>query len=212
MTLVASGLFGDVLKHHDKKVEKIVYCTGTTTHEIECLYKFESLYGIPKVYGTKQYNCRRFYGKQGDGVYCTSKDLLIKRGPAIGVIMDYVGDLTLDDYNSLTLNQLQKVIFNVCYIIYTIVTNYSMVHGDLHRRNVVLKKAKPFSKTYYINDIKYKISNQYYKVSIIDFDSCKPVQNAMEDIVYLMSFFEGKFSITDDFNSFFEANFDSYKV
>jgi Ser/Thr protein kinase RdoA (MazF antagonist) len=87
-----------------------------------------------------------------------------------------------------------------------------MVHGDLHRRNVVLQKTKPFSKTYYINNVKYKISNQYYKISIIDFDSCKPVQNEMEDIVYLLSFFEGKFTLTDDFVLFFETNFDSYKV
>ena len=90
-----------------------------------------------------------------------------------------------------------------------------MLHGDLHRRNVIIKRAKrPFSKTYYINNSKYKIGNQLYKATLVDFDCCKEASstNCMDDIKYICSFFENKFEFMEDFETFFEANFDAYKV
>lgn len=212
MTLIDSGLYGDVYKLPGCKVEKI-YFECAEQKEAEHLKQLQGAYGIPKLYETKSYLIKRFYGKDGDGIYCNHRDALVKRGPAHSIIMEYAGDLTLDNYSKFTVNQLLKIMFNVCFIVFTMHQIYGLTHGDLHRRNVVLKRVKPYCKTYYINDAKYKLSNQLYKVTLIDFDNCKEAtqNNQMEDINYLCTFFEDKFEMCESMVDFFEANFDCFK-
>lgn len=212
--LLDSGFYGDVYKIGKGLVEKICYSNSGNVHEIDILEKLNGVYGIPKYYRTNKYLIKRFFGKHGDGIYCSSRDELVKRGPACGIVMEYVGDLTLDNFNKFTYNQLLKIFFNACYTAYLMHSMHKIVHGDLHRRNVVLQRVKPYSKTYYINNEKYKITNQVYKVSLIDFDSCKPAtpENEMDDIKYLCSFFDNKFEDADTVSDFFNNNYDCYKV
>ena len=212
MSILCSGLHGDVYQESDGKIQKIIFSKEKTTNEIQCLINFKGMYGIPKLYATKHYISTSFKGKNSEGVYCPIKNKFIMKGPAIGIIMDNVGDLTLDDFKILTNCQFQKVMFNAFYIIYTIYRKFHMVHGDLHRRNIVLKKAERYSKTYYIEGKKYRINDQYYKVSVIDFDSCRPVENEVEDVIYLCSFFKDKFILKDTFISFFESNFKIFEI
>ena len=212
MALLDSGLFGDVYRLKGCKVEKIVF-ECAEHKEAMYLKQLQGAYGIPKLYETKTYVIKRFFGKNGDGIYCNHRDALVKRGPAHSIIMEYAGDLTLDNYSQFTINQLLKIMFNVSYIVHTMYNKYNLIHGDLHRRNVVLKRVKPYCKTYYIDGAKYRVSNQLYKVTLIDFDNCKAAtpHNTMDDLRYLCSFFDTKFEVTETMQEFFESNFECYK-
>lgn len=212
--LIDSGLCGDIYKINETQIEKVFYSNDGKSCEITNLELLQGIYGIPRYYHTNKYMVKRFYGKNGDGVYSEIRDDLIKRGPACGIVMEYAGNLTLDNFKQLTLNQLLKIMFNVCYICFELFRKHTISHGDLHRGNIVLKKVKPYSKTYYVHDTKYKISNQLYKVSLVDFESCKQssFQNQMNDFNYLCSFFDSQFTQTSDFISCFETNFDIFKL
>lgn len=208
--LVSSGLYGDAYQLSDTKIEKRILTNKQTTTEICNLEKFQNVYGIPVIYNIKHYRNITFVGKNGNGVYNDKQNNFVSNGAGIGITMEYGGNLTLDNYKQLTKIQLNKALFNVFYICYLLYRKHGYIHGDLHRRNIVLKKTKPFSKTYYINYKKYKVNSQYYKVTMIDFDTSKKSKNEMQDVKYLCSFFDNTFIMRNRISDFIEENFNEF--
>jgi len=212
MSIIDSGMYGDVYRINKTQITKVIYTKRCTSNEVENLQRFQGMYGIPRLYDYTFHKFKRFFGKHGNGIYSNEHQSYIKRGPACSIIMEYAGELTLDNYTDFTMNQLHKVMFNTIYILYTLYATYSMLHGDMHRRNVVLKRVNPYSKTYYINGLKYRLNNQVYKVTLIDFDNCKQPDVEMSDVNYLCSFFDGLYQTKETFDDFFEVNFNCFKV
>tara|TARA_B110000977_G_C11084488_1_gene494131 strand:+ start:3444 stop:4115 length:672 start_codon:yes stop_codon:yes gene_type:complete len=213
--MLDSGLNGDVYRINRSQIEKISPDDKMNDSiEIYFLKKLQGMYGIPKYYHNNKYQKKTFHGKHGDGIYNNDTNKLVKQGPASGIVIEYCGEMTLDNYNKLTSNQLQKVMFNVCYIMYILYIEQKILHGDLHRKNIVLKRVNPYSKTYYIENTKFKVSNQLYKVTVIDFDSCTSANtsNQMNDFNYLCTFFENKFKPTNDYVACINLNFESFKT
>lgn len=210
--LITSGYHSDVYRH-ENKIEKIMPDTKYNRMECNVLFAMKGTYGIPIIMTANKYRTIRFCGENGKGVYNDDKNQMVQRGKALGLVMNNVGNYTLDDYNSF-IDHLDLILFNVCYITYKLHSDYGINHGDLHRRNVVLKYVKPFQKTYYINEQKYVIKNQCIMVNLVDFGSVHKSKGEMHDMKYLWGFISNivgnRMHFFEDIDVFLKTNFKNF--
>uniref|UniRef100_A0A6C0F9Y0 Protein kinase domain-containing protein n=1 Tax=viral metagenome TaxID=1070528 RepID=A0A6C0F9Y0_9ZZZZ len=205
---IESGETGDVYLLHNKIIEKITtYSSGV--YEINEFKKLQGLYGIPKfLYKIEYKNCN-FKGKYNKGVLDRQTNKLINKGKGIGICMEYVGKYTLDDHSMLMKIDLEKILFNACFIAYEMWTIKKLNHGDLHRRNVIFDECKSFQKTYIIGKTKFTIRNQRYKVYLVDFEHCSS-NHEMYDIANLCLYFPKYKTNQMKIEDFFKKKFSQF--
>lgn len=220
MYLLDSGLCGDVY-YYTKGVKEYVMklCPSeeyNLNYEIEILKKLKNCYGIPILYNIKTFKNITFHGKYGNGVLCNQN--VINKGDGTGLVMNYCGQLSLDNLHEVSDYQVDKILFNAFYILYNIY-NMGFFHNDVHRKNFVIQEVKSHQKTYYIGKYKYILKNQKYKVTLVDFGTVTQSNqddsaSELDDVIFLNGHLKDihKYNVYDFdcFETFFKHNFNLF--
>lgn len=182
---------------------------------------------FPIVYGQFHIHNVDFLGISGKGVALSQNiNQLISKGPAVGVMMEDLGHLTLENYVfwKPETEELRQILFQ-CYVgIYAIIKHLHMNHGDFHFKNVMLVElSHPTTFTYSINNQLFKVVAKQFFPVIIDINGNKHGKriNQMSDIKHINTFMKrfvpihfhklDLFLDTSSINVFFRKNFHQFK-
>ena len=219
--------------YKDKKkffVVKVMHNTIYNRTDLSILLKLQPFISsqicvhFPIVYGYFKVKNMDFKGIYNDGV--TSAQNIkkrIKKGSAIGYLMENLGNRTFFDYlnKSQTITECKQIIFQSFCAIYTMVKYAKMNHGDFHLKNIMLiELSKPRIYMYKINKQTYKVKAKRYIPVLIDITKNDYKLSGMRDIRLFMK--ELNISFPDTFrklnynmntsslNRFFEMNFKNF--
>jgi hypothetical protein len=241
--IVTSGYYGDIYigssdkydpKNASKKVViKLMHDTKYNRQDINRLRKVQYILNagicphFPILYGVFRINNVKFKGIYGNGVTKLNNiSERIQRGPAIGYLMENLGNMTLENYIYKKPNKIElKQILFQCFVgIYSLIKYAHMNHGDFHFKNIMmLKLKKPVDYVYYIDNVKYKVKAKSYCPVIIDINGNEPNTKIrqMKDIRVICN--QIKSFVPEIWNNmdisfesstikkFFEHNFHEYK-
>lgn len=146
---------------------------------------------FPIMYSNFKINNFRFIGINGDGVVKLSNiGNKITEGKALGIMMEYLGNTTLENYifYKPERKELKIILFQTYHAIYALIKYGKINHNDFHFKNVMLYKLKKPETMFYIFDDKtYKVICQRYLPIIIDINGnlYKQKTKPMKDIKYL---------------------------
>lgn len=159
-------------------VIKIMNNTKYNLRDIKYLEKMQPIVkanicpSFPIIYGSFIIQNADFIGINGKGVpKLKNLDNKINQGTALGLMMEYLGNTTLENYifYKPNFNELQKILFQTYAGIYALIKYGKMNHNDFHFKNVMLfKLPKPENYRYIIDDVIYEIKNVILLPIIID--------------------------------------------
>jgi len=143
---------------------------------------------FPIIYSDFKVKNLDFIGINGDGVVkLKNLDNKITNGEALGVLMEYLGNTTLESYIFFKpdVKELKTILFQIYHAIYALIKYCKMNHNDLHFKNVMLYTLKkPIYLIYKFDNKIYKVYCKKYLPIIIDINGnlYKQLIRPMKDI------------------------------